>query len=211
MIAIQPLACGLYEENAYLVFDEARGDLLVIDPGDALPALEAAIHRTGKTLTDILLTHGHFDHILAAAPLRRKYGARIHVHPLDAPMLRSPKAAQMDEAACALPFEPIGADALYPAEERFSLTVCGMAFEGMHTPGHTPGGVCLILPAARAVFTGDTIFSYGYGRYDFPGGDLHQLMRSLRAVLALPGDLTAYSGHGGADTMGNIAARWHIR
>ena len=86
-----------------------------------------------------------------------------------------------------------------------------MRFEGMHTPGHTPGGVTLILPAAKAAFTGDTIFAHGYGRYDFPGGNLHQLMKSLRAVLALPRSLTIYSGHGGADTMANIAARWNVR
>ncbi len=211
MIVIQPLVCGAYEENAYLVFDEGRSDLLAIDPGDALPAIEEAVARTGKTLTDILLTHGHFDHILAAAPLKEKTGARVHIHPLDAPMLRSPEAAQMNAEVCALPFVPLEADALYPEEERFTLTVCGLLFEGMHTPGHTPGGVCLTLPAARAVFTGDTIFARGYGRYDFPGGNLHQLMRSLRAVLALPRELTVYSGHGDADVMKNIAARWNVR
>ena len=91
---------------------------------------------------------------------------------------------------------------------RFELTVCGMSFQGLHTPGHTPGGVCLILPGAQAVFTGDTLFAYGYGRYDFPGGDLGRLTASLRAVLALPETLTAYPGHGEADTMANIAARW---
>lgn len=211
MIAIQPLVCGAYEENAYIVYDEARQDMLIIDPGDDLPAIEAAVARAGRTLTDILLTHGHFDHMLAAAPLKEKYGARVHVHPLDAPMLRSPEAAQMNEAACELPFEPVEADAPYPEGERFALSACGLDFQGMHTPGHTPGGVCLILPEARAVFTGDTIFAHGYGRYDFPGGNLHRLMKSLRAVLSLPRELTAYSGHGPADTMANIAARWNVR
>ncbi|MBO4298367.1 MAG: MBL fold metallo-hydrolase [Clostridia bacterium] len=211
MIVIQPLVCGAYEENAYLVYEESRRDLLVIDPGDDLPALCRAIAQTGRTLTDILLTHGHFDHMLAAGPLKEKYGARVHVHPLDEPMLRSAEAAQMNAEACVLPFSPVGADALYPDGERFELSACGLTFQGMHTPGHTPGGVCLILPEAQAAFTGDTIFARGYGRYDFPGGDLHQLMKSLRAVLSLPRSLTVYSGHGEADTLARIAARWNVR
>ena len=95
MIVIQTVTCGAYEENAYLVYDDARRDMLMIDPGDDLNALEAAIAATGKTLTDILLTHGHFDHILAAAPLKKTFGARVHVHPLDAPMLLTAEAAQM--------------------------------------------------------------------------------------------------------------------
>ena len=210
MIVIQPLTCGAYEENAYVVYEEARPDLLVIDPGDDLPALEKAIRQSGKKLTDILLTHGHFDHTLAAAPLKEKYGARVHIHPLDTHMLFSPSAAVMNAAVCSLPFAPVSADAPFPMEPSFSLTVCGLAFEGIHTPGHTPGGVCLLLPAAQAVFTGDTLFAHGYGRYDFPGGDLHQLMKSLRAVLQLPGSLTVYAGHGEADTMEAIAARWNI-
>ncbi|MBQ8952950.1 MAG: MBL fold metallo-hydrolase [Clostridia bacterium] len=210
MIVIQTLVCGAYEENAYLVYDEARRDLLVIDPGDDLPALEKAIAMTGRRLTDILLTHGHFDHILAVHPLKEKHGARVHIHPLDTHMLLSPSAAVMNESVCRLPFKPVAADAPFPMAPEFELTVCGMAFQGLHTPGHTPGGVCLVLPEAQAAFTGDTIFAHGYGRYDFPGGDLHQLMKSLRTVLSLPRSLTVYSGHGEADTMEAIAARWNI-
>ncbi len=210
MIVIQPLVCGAYAENAYLVFDENRPDLLVIDPGDDLPALEKAVRQSGKRLADILLTHGHFDHTLAAAPLREKYGARVHVHPLDAHMLSLPGAAVMNAAVSRLPFAPIRPDAPFPAEERFELTLCGMTFEGLHTPGHTPGGVSLILPAAQAVFTGDTLFAFGCGRCDLPGGNPAALAASLRALLALPGTLTAYAGHGGADTMAAIAARWTV-
>ena len=211
MIIIQSLVCGHYDENAYIVYDDTRDDLVVIDPGDDLPALEQAICRSGKKLTDILLTHGHFDHTLAAAPLREKYGARVHIHPLDEHMLFTHDAALMDESVSDLPFVPIKADALYPAEERFELCAAGMTFQCLHTPGHTPGGVCLILSEAQAVFTGDTIFAHGYGRYDFPGGDLHQLMKSLREILALPKTLTVYSGHGEAGAMADISAHWNVR
>ncbi|MBR3505209.1 MAG: MBL fold metallo-hydrolase [Clostridia bacterium] len=210
MIVISPLVCGAYEENAYLVYEEARPDCLVVDPGDDLPALEKALRLSGKKLADILLTHGHFDHTLAAAPLKEKYGARLHIHPLDTHMLFSPGAAVMNPAACRLPFAPVSADAPFPGEPEFTLSACGLDFRGLHTPGHTPGGVCLILPAAQAVFTGDTLFAHGYGRYDFPGGDLHLLMNSLRTVLQLPKELTVYPGHGEADSMRAIAERWNI-
>ena len=211
MIIIQSLVCGHYDENAYIVYEENRDDLVVIDPGDDLNALEQAIRTSGKKLTDILLTHGHFDHTLAAAPLREKYGAPVRIHPLDEHMLFTHDAALMDESVSSLPFVPIRADAPYPTEDRFELSAGGMTFECLHTPGHTPGGVCLILEEAQAVFTGDTIFSHGFGRYDFPGGDRHQLMKSLQTILALPKTLTVYSGHGEAGAMGDIAAHWNIR
>ena len=210
MIVIQPLVCGAYEENAYLVYDETRPDCLIVDPGDDLPALEKAVRLSGKKLTDILLTHGHFDHTLAAAPLKAAHSARLHIHPLDTHMLFSPGAAVMNAALSRLPFTPVSADAPFPSEPTFDLTVCGLDFHGLHTPGHTPGGVCLTLAAAQAVFTGDTLFAHGYGRYDLPGGDLRQLMKSLRAVLTLPRSLTVYPGHGEPDAMGAIAGRWNI-
>ncbi len=133
------------------------------------------------------------------------------VHPLDAPMLRSADAALMNEEASVLPFAPVEPDALFPEGDEFDFTACGLAFHGLHTPSHSPGGVCLVLDAAQAVFTGDTLFAHGYGRYDFAGGDLHQLMKSLRRVLALPRTLTVYAGHGEPDTMENIAGRWHVK
>ena len=209
MLTVHSLVCGEYKNNAYLIWREDRGDLAVIDPGDDLPALEQAVLDSGRRLTDILLTHGHFDHLLAAAPLREKFGARIHIHPLDAAMLKDAGAAMYDAKVCRLPFTPADSDAPYPLGDEFDLTAAGIDFHGLHTPGHTPGGVTLT--AGDSIFTGDTLFARGYGRYDFPGGDLHALMHSLRRVLRQPGELTARPGHGEADNLGEIAARWHIK
>lgn len=211
MTNVRMLACGSYQANAYLLWQDDRDDLLVIDPGDDLAKLEDEIRLTGKRLTDILVTHGHFDHIFAAAELKDKYGARICIHPLDADMLGDEALALIDPPACSHPFVPTVADELYPEGSTFDLTVCGIVFNGLHTPGHSPGGVTLVCPEANAVFTGDTLFSRGYGRYDFKGGDLHQLMRSLRTILRLPGELTVFSGHGDQDVMKEIAGRWHMK
>ena len=208
MIRIETIVCGAYQENAYLVYDEARGDALIIDPGDDAPLLISAITESGKSLTDILFTHGHFDHIMGAGALVERYGARVHIHPLDEGMLASAEASLLDMTAPHGEFIPVKADMLYPIEESFSLDVCGMRFTGLHTPGHTPGGVSLILTEADALFTGDTLFAYGYGRYDFKGGNVRQLMTSLSLLLDQDKRLTVYSGHGEADSLSRIAARW---
>ena len=84
---IKPVLCGLYQENAYLLCPEGRGDAVLIDPGDDLSALKRALESSGRTLRAILLTHGHFDHMLAAQPLSRINGAPVYVHPLDQEML----------------------------------------------------------------------------------------------------------------------------
>ena len=208
-LTIRTLALGSHQANACLLYREGRTDALLIDPGDDLDVLEQALTVAQRTLTDILLTHGHFDHILAAAPLARKYGARVHVHPLDAHMLLTPGDALYNPAWCHLPFEPLRADAPFPTEEgSWPLEVCGVSFEGFHTPGHTPGSVCLLDREHGALFTGDTIFAYGYGRTDFPGGNDDAMRASILRLLGMDRSLTVYSGHGEADSLDAIARRW---
>ena len=127
MTFITQIPCGSYQANAYLLYAENRSDALIIDPGDDINALTKAIDQSGRRLTDILLTHGHFDHMLSAAALREKYGARVHVHPSDAYMLADAGASLYDKNACSQPFAPVTADELYPEDDRFSLTAAGIA------------------------------------------------------------------------------------
>ena len=210
MIRTQCVVCGAYQENCYLLWDEAQSGLAVIDPGDDPDKIVRAVAGTGRRVGAILLTHGHFDHILGVAALKARYGAKVYVHPLDRHMLLTPDAAMMNEALCGQPFTPTDADEVFPQTPEFTLSVCGLNLQGLHTPGHTPGSVSLICEEGRALFSGDTLFSYGYGRYDFPGGDRQALMASLLTLLSLDGDLTVYSGHGGSDKLSEIAARWGI-
>ncbi len=205
---IRYIETGPLEANTYLLWLEDREDMLIIDPGDDLGVIEAMLLAIGRKLTDILLTHGHFDHILSAAPLAKKYGARIHVHPRDAHMLTDRQASLYSFMMCDAPFEAVEADALFPDQDEWEMEICGIRFKGMCTPGHTKGSVCLLDEAHSVIFTGDTIFAYGCGRTDFPGGSDREMSSSISKLLLLDGRLSVYSGHGGMDSMSNIAARW---
>jgi len=211
-IMIRQLELGPLRANAYLVYRQGRDDCFIIDPGDDLETIEREIAASGRRLTDILLTHGHFDHILAAAPLKEKHRARIHVHPYDAHMLMVAGASLYNGPWCTLPFVPVEADEPYPdTEGYFLLSVCGVSLAGFRTPGHTPGSVCLLVQEQNVIFTGDTLFANSYGRTDFPGGSDFEMRDSLNRLLHMDRGLTVYSGHGEADSMDAIARRWRIQ
>lgn len=207
-LIIRQLPVGPLEANAYLIFRESREDCFVIDPGDDLEALRREIEHCDRGLTDILLTHGHFDHILSAAPLAKEYSARVHIHERDAQMLKNSGDSLYNPAWCRLPFVPCEADAVYPGDEEWTMEVCGVQLSGFRTPGHTKGSVCLLNEENSALFTGDTLFAFSYGRTDFPGGSDAEMAQSLDRLLGMERGLTVYSGHGEADTMDAIARRW---
>lgn len=203
-VNIQMIPCGSYQANAYLVALEAREDCVLIDPGDDLKRLEKALE--GRTLGAILLTHGHFDHILSAQPLTEATGARVYIHPEDEEMLSDMDKSAYDTAATYLPpptrlkAEPMGE----------ALEVCGLRFDVLHTPGHSRGSVSLYLREAGELFTGDTLFEAGYGRMDLHGGDPRQMLDSLKKLFALPGETRVWPGHGGPTTIARERARYRL-
>ena len=202
-VKITPILCGQLAENAYLVYADDRDDCFVIDPGDDLDQILDLVKDSGKKLTDILLTHGHFDHMLSAPQLKRITGARVHVHEGDAEMLSNAALNLFQQAWCRLPLLPVEADVIYRSDN-IETTVCGLNITVMHTPGHTPGGACYLLTDENILFSGDTVFAYGYGRVDFPGGDVKQLTQSLKRIIRMKGDITVYSGHGEVSTIERI-------
>ncbi len=188
---IERIVCGAYAENAYCIDGE-----LLIDPGDDLPTLA----RIAGGIKAILLTHGHFDHMLAAEELQKRTGVPVYVHPLDAPMLSDASLSAYNPEVSSLPQPGHIACTAYP-ESLFGFRV-------LHTPGHTPGSVCLYHEGEKVLFSGDTLFQAGFGRTDLAGGSMHQLLSSLRTLLALPRDVRVYPGHGESTTIDEECRRY---
>ncbi len=205
-IRIQTLVCGAYQANAYLLYNDASDDCLLIDAGDDLAALRRAVEASGRRLAAILLTHGHFDHIVAAGPLNKETGAPVYAHPGDAPMLRdSFLNSWPGPESCQLP-SPADLTSLPYPEGEFQLA--GIRLEALHTPGHTPGGVCLYCREENLLFSGDTLFADGFGRTDLPGGNVRSLMNSLKDLLAMPGTTRLFPGHGRETTIAAVKGRF---
>ncbi len=191
IMKIERIVCGAYAENAYCIDGE-----LLIDPGDDLPTLA----RLAGGIKAILLTHGHFDHMLAAEELQKRTGVPVYVHPLDAPMLSDASLSAYNPEVSSLPQPGHIACTAYP-ESLFGFRV-------LHTPGHTPGSVCLYHEGEKVLFSGDTLFRAGFGRTDLAGGSMHQLLSSLRTLLALPRDVRVYPGHGESTTIDEECRRY---
>jgi hydroxyacylglutathione hydrolase len=188
---LEALTVGPLEENCYLVGVAPR--CAVVDPGAESDRIFRAIDRRGLVPERILLTHGHIDHIAHCAHVAERYGLGVWVHRADLPYLQGP---QWPELEAMLGARPCPAPAGW-LEEGVEVAVAGLTLRVLHTPGHTPGGVCLIDDESREILAGDTLFQRGVGRTDLPGGDGAALARSIRDKLfALDGDWRVLPGHG---------------
>ena len=186
---IFPIPLGALQTNCYVLADE-NGVGAVIDPGLYTPELAALIDRHTTRIDLILLTHGHADHISGALPLREATGAPICIHALDDDYTHTELCMAKD---CGCPFLPFHADELL--QDGDTVTFGSEVLSVLHTPGHTPGGVCYIHETQRVIFSGDTLFCLTAGRTDFPRGSFDDLMRSLMRLRDLPGDYDVYPGH----------------
>lgn len=203
-INLRSAVCGAYQENAYVVSLEGRDDCVVIDPGDDLYRIRAAIGD--KKLAAMLLTHGHFDHILAVPALAAETGAKVYVRAEDLEMLNDPELNAYDADACGLPMpKDIEAETL---GERVSAA--GLDFAVLHTPGHSKGSCCFWLEEAGLLFSGDTLFCAGFGRMDLHGGSPMDMRDSLRRLFDLPGDVKVCPGHGSSTTIAREKARYRL-
>jgi len=187
MIDIKTVTGGPLDVNTYVAGHEGGDACVVIDPGAEPARVAEAVG--GRRVAAVLLTHGHFDHILFAQHWL-DLGAKLYVHRLDADMLRSPSLnlSQVINQRLVLP------EADVQLEEGCVVREAGLELSVLHTPGHTPGSVCY--QTGSVLFSGDTLFYRSYGRVDLPGGDMSEMSHSLARLMQLSGETIAYPGHG---------------
>ena len=194
---IKKLTVGPIMANCFIVGCDQTREAAVIDPGDEADRILRTLAEAKLTVTHIINTHGHFDHVGANRRMHKATGAPILIHALDAPMLsllsRSAAAWGMSAEDSPPPDRII--------DEGDTIRFGTVTFQVMHTPGHTPGGVSLL--ANRHLFVGDTLFAGSVGRTDFPGGDFDTLKSSIQTKLfVLPEDVQVFTGHGPETTIG---------
>lgn len=196
--------------NCYMLVDEKTGEAAIVDPAFYGEVLKNAIADAGDIkIKYILLTHGHFDHILGAHDLKEATGAAVVIHANDADHLIDPKKS-LAEGNIPDPQLPVKADLL--VKEGDILTLGEEEIKVMHTPGHTMGGVCYILEKDRTIISGDTLFCMTAGRTDFFDGSDELMIESLKRLIALDGDYKVLPGHNRATTLESERKRnWYIR
>ena len=182
-VIIQTIVTNSMAENAHVVCVKDTREAFVADPGGAADEIIEACEAQGCRLTDILLTHGHFDHIQAVAELHRRTSAHIRIHPRDAAMLTDVQLS-------------LGRPGIEQAQVEADCPL-----DVLDTPGHTAGSVSYYLPEQKVLISGDTMFYEAFGRTDFPGGSAMQLRRSLRKLYTLPGETRVLPGHGPETTI----------
>ena len=186
---------GLLGVNCYIFWRDGRTEALAVDPGDDGDEILACLDQAGLTLTGILLTHGHVDHIGAIPALVARFPVPVYMHELERERFLSPENQL-------LPWLPAIRDLPQPATEMPVLQ--GVSIDILHTPGHSPGSVCYYLPDDGVLFSGDTLFAGSIGRTDFTGGDPRAMKCSLEQLLCpLPDQTKVYPRHQDSTTIGH--------
>ena len=196
---VRTFTVGPVQENCHVAIHD--GQAIVVDPGDEAPRLLEAIDALGVEVAAILLTHTHFDHVGAVAPVARATGAEVWCPELEVPVLA--------DIMTYVPWPGFGPFESYDADHTVAggetLSLAGLELEVLFTPGHSPGHVTYAVPGA--IFSGDVLFQGSIGRTDLPGGDHATLMQTLATLVeALPDETVVYPGHMGNTTIGRERA-----
>jgi len=192
---LEQVVVGSMQTNCYILGEQVSGEAVIIDPGSEPEKIKSRLSRHQLKPKFVINTHGHIDHIEADDC----FGVPVLIHSLDLDFLKNPSLnlSGMLGSGFALSREP---QALQDKEE---IKLGQLCLQVIHTPGHTPGGICLYLSQQKVLFSGDTLFAAGVGRTDFPGSSEEDLYKAIcTRLFTLPDDLPIYPGHGPASTIG---------
>jgi glyoxylase-like metal-dependent hydrolase (beta-lactamase superfamily II) len=196
---LETFPVGMLQCNCTLLGDESTNEAIIIDPGDEIPRILARLEKHGLKLKQIIITHAHIDHVGGALQLKQQTGAPIFLNQNDLPLME-----MMDVQAGWLGVQP---PKITPpdvsAEDQLVLGLENFPAQVLHTPGHTPGSICLHFAPVKLLIAGDTLFAGSIGRTDLPGGDYKSILRSIHdRLLHLPEETRVIPGHGPATTIG---------
>jgi len=200
---LKGLEVGPFASNCYVIGSEA-GEGIIIDAGAEAHSILKAIENLKLNIKLIVATHGHTDHVEAVNEVKKATGAKFAIHRDDAQALSHSGSFLSHLWATSISSPPQPEILLQDGD---TVEVNGLSFTVLHTPGHSPGGICLL--GHGVVFTGDTLFCQGIGRFDFPGASGHQLLNSIHTkLMVLPDSTVVYPGHGPQTTIGD-ERRWN--
>lgn len=193
----QAICVSSLQVNCYILAEDEAQEAIIIDPGDEPDKIKAFLKKHRLKAHWIINTHGHFDHIGADD----EFGVPVYIHRLDAALLKDPRLnlSGMFASGCTVKAQ------INTLEDGQELALGKIRLEVIHTPGHTPGGICLLLkgPRPEMLFSGDSLFYHGIGRTDFPGADEGVLIAAIKdKLLKLADDTLVYPGHGPSSTIG---------
>jgi len=191
---VGPLRC-----NCSILGDEVTHEAVVVDPGDNIPEILSRLRKHGLTLRQIVITHAHIDHVGGALLLKKATGAPVFLNQEDMGLLA---AMEMQAGWLGVPTPEVASPDV-SADDGLTVGLATLPAEVIHTPGHTPGSICLLFSQQNLLLAGDTLFAGSIGRTDLPGGDGRQILRSLRdRLMVLPEATRVLPGHGPETTIG---------
>lgn len=196
-LAIRMMVLGPVQTNCYFLINEDTREVLIVDPADRAQKIIEWINSEGLKPTAILLTHGHFDHIMGVAGVKKEYNIPIYASKDEVEVLANP---QINVSTMMGAYLSMKADKLFSDGD--VLELAGMKLKVISTPGHTIGSVCFYMEEEKVLISGDTLFEASVGRSDFPTGSSRQLIESIKTRLfALPDDTDVFPGHGGTTSI----------
>lgn len=202
-MTVKKFLAGFFGTNCYLAVNDDTKEAVIIDPASLPDNLAECVEKEGLRIQAVLLTHAHFDHIMGIDAVLERYGKMpVYVHQEDLRMLED--ASLNLSGGCGMDYTFSEGAAVADGQV---LSLAGCEFRVIHTPGHTPGGVCYYVESAGVLFSGDTLFEQSVGRTDFPGGSMSELVRGIEEKLfILPENTHVYPGHMGTTTIGEEKA-----